>query len=94
VDDERGRDDGPHHQAPWWWGVGPVGAVLLVVAGVGALVWLYVGPSGISDNPGAGYGAGKVVCIGLVLAGGAVLERFRSRAAGRGRGDGEREGEG
>ncbi|WP_030380126.1 MULTISPECIES: hypothetical protein [unclassified Streptomyces] len=80
ADDERERDEVHHPQAPWWWGTGPVGAAVLVAVGVGWLLWLYVWPSGGSDNPAAGYGAGKAVCIGLVLLGGAVLERFRGRA--------------
>ncbi|WP_328922077.1 hypothetical protein [Streptomyces griseoaurantiacus] len=94
-DDEHGRDgkhggDDWHPQEPWWWGIGPLGAGVLVLVGVGWLLWLYVWSSGAEDDAGAGYGAGKAVCVGLVLLGGAVLERLRSRAA-RGPGAGERE---
>jgi hypothetical protein len=93
AEDERGRDD-EHPQAPWWWGIGPVGAGLLVLAGVAYLVWVFGVRSGSSDNPADGYQAAKVVCIGLVLVGGAALERFRSRAVqGRnGEGEGREEG--
>jgi hypothetical protein len=88
-DGERGGDDW-HPQAPWWWGIGPVGAGVLVLVGVGWLLWLYVWSSGAEDDAGAGYGAGKAVCVGLVLLGGALLQRSRGRAA-RGADGGERE---
>jgi hypothetical protein len=59
--------------------MGPVGAVVLAVAGIGGLVWLFLGPSGAAAGPATGYGVGKVVCIGLVLGGATALERFRGR---------------
>ncbi|MDQ0812743.1 hypothetical protein QFZ63_004457 [Streptomyces sp. B3I7] len=89
AEDERGRDD-RHHQEPWWWGIGPLGAGLLVLVGVGSLVWVFARPSGSSDNPADGYQAAKIMCVGLVLVGGSVLQRFRSRAT-RGRKAEERE---
>ncbi|MEU1805479.1 hypothetical protein [Streptomyces sp. NPDC019937] len=75
--DERDHSD-EHPQAPWWWGVGPIGAVLLIVTGIAWALWEFLG-SGATDDPVAGYQASKVVAIGLVLLGAAVLERFRSR---------------
>ncbi|GAA3093487.1 hypothetical protein ACFQ0X_39020 [Streptomyces rectiviolaceus] len=75
--DEHDRSD-EHPQAPWWWGVGPVGAALLIVTGIGWALWAFLG-SGTADGPMAGYQASKVVAIGLVLLGAAVLERLRSR---------------
>ncbi|GAA2942902.1 MULTISPECIES: hypothetical protein [Streptomyces] len=74
--DERHRSD-EHPQAPWWWGIGPVGAALLVVVGVAGALWAFLGSA--EDDPVGGYGASKVVAIGAVLLGTAVLERFRSR---------------
>lgn len=77
--DARGQPDDPHPQAPWWWGVGPVGAVVLLGAGITGALWLFPGSPQGADNPAAGYQAGKVVSIGLVLVGTVVLERLRSR---------------
>ncbi|MGW9175471.1 hypothetical protein [Streptomyces decoyicus] len=75
--DERDQSDA-HPQAPWWWGIGPVGAVLLIVTGIAWALWEFVG-SGLVDGPAAGYQGSKIVAIGLVLLGTAVLERLRSR---------------
>lgn len=75
--DERDQSD-EHPQAPWWWGIGPIGAVLLIVTGIVWALWEFLG-SGAADDPAAGYQGSKVVAIGLVLLGAAVLERLRSR---------------
>lgn len=75
--DERDRL-AEHPQAPWWWGMGPVGAVLLIVAGIGWTLWSFLG-SGVADGPMAGYQGSKIAAIGLVLLGTVALERLRSR---------------
>ncbi|MBB5935667.1 hypothetical protein [Streptomyces zagrosensis] len=67
-----------HPQAPWWWGIGPVGAALLCIAGIAWALWEFLG-SGAADDSAAGYQGSKVVAIGLVLLGAAVLKRLRSR---------------
>ncbi|MEU5958518.1 hypothetical protein [Streptomyces sp. NPDC047525] len=77
-DDERDRSATEHPQAPWWWGMGPVGAVLLIAAGIAWVLWSFLG-SGAADGPMAGYQGSKIVAIGLVLLGTVVLERLRSR---------------
>ncbi|MGW7414442.1 hypothetical protein [Streptomyces sp. NPDC054863] len=77
--DERDTSDG-HPQAPWWWGIGPIGAIVLIVIGIAWALWAFLG-SGVAGGPMAGYMASKIVAIGLVLVGTAVLERFRSRRA-------------
>ncbi|MFD7923375.1 hypothetical protein ACFV3R_29690 [Streptomyces sp. NPDC059740] len=74
---ERDQSD-EHPQAPWWWGLGPVGAALLVLAGIAWALWEFLGP-GAADDPAAGYRGSRVVAIGLVLLGTALLQRFRSR---------------
>ncbi|MFC8131141.1 hypothetical protein [Streptomyces sp. NPDC057302] len=75
--DERHQSD-EHPQAPWWWGIGPVGAVLLIVAGVAWVLWVFLGTS-LGDTTTAAYQGSKIVAIGLVLFGTAALERLRSR---------------
>ncbi|WNI30662.1 hypothetical protein [Streptomyces sp. ITFR-6] len=77
TNDEHDRPDA-HPEAPWWWGIGPVGAVLLIVVGIVGTLWVFVWSDAMDDTT-AGYQAGKVIAIGLVLLGTAVLERFRSR---------------
>ncbi|PWI06351.1 hypothetical protein DIZ27_33905 [Streptomyces sp. NWU339] len=81
TNDARGQSDDLHPQAPWWWGIGPVGAVILVIVGIAWTLWLFLGSSGAADNSTVGYGASKVISIGLVLGGTVVLERFRSRTS-------------
>ncbi|MEU6002531.1 hypothetical protein [Streptomyces sp. NPDC047197] len=78
--DERDQSD-EHPQAPWWWGIGPIGAALLVVAGIAWALWGILG-SGAPGGVVTGYQGSKVVAIGLVLLGAFVLERFRSRRSG------------
>lgn len=75
--DEHDRSDA-RPEAPWWWGIGPVGAVLLIVIGIAGTLWVFVWSDAMDDTT-AGYQTSKVVAIGLVLLGTAVLERFRSR---------------
>ncbi|MFD7426840.1 hypothetical protein ACFV6Z_07240 [Streptomyces sp. NPDC059818] len=79
TNDEHDRTD-VHPEAPWWWGIGPVGAVLVIIAGVAGALWAFLG-SGDVDVPVVGYQVGKIIAIGLVLLGAAVMEHFRSRHA-------------
>ncbi|AEW99398.1 hypothetical protein SCATT_p12050 (plasmid) [Streptantibioticus cattleyicolor NRRL 8057 = DSM 46488] len=69
---------------PWWAGLGPVAAVLLIVVGVALLVWLHLTSS---DTPGdgavTGYQISRLVVIGMVVAGGGILARHRARNAKR-----------
>ncbi|MEU1669761.1 hypothetical protein ABZ547_40490 [Streptomyces sparsogenes] len=77
------RPDAPRHDAsPWWWGLGPVGGALLVVAGVLAGAWVFLELPGAPGESATGYyGAARVVAIGLVVGGGALLGRGRARGA-------------
>lgn len=71
------NDQSDHPQAPWWWGMGPIGAALLIVLGLAFGLW-----ASLSSDPAdlsSGYGAVKAVAIGLVVFGSAALERVRSR---------------
>ncbi|MFE7116991.1 AtpZ/AtpI family protein [Streptomyces sp. NPDC057654] len=101
--DERDHSDQPaqpedHHDAsPWWWGLGPLGAIVLVLLGIAAAAWSFFQLPGTADNPASGYyQASKVIAIGLVIAGTTLLGRLRSRTSPTGnageRGD-ERHGE-
>lgn len=81
ADDARDRSDEEHPQAPWWWGMGPVGAALLVVAGIAWALWAFLGSSGTEDTSTDGYQASRIIAIGLVIGGTAALERFRARTS-------------
>ncbi|MFG3255756.1 hypothetical protein [Streptomyces sp. NPDC048172] len=88
MEDERPEATHHHPDAPWWAGTGPAGAVAMIVFGAAAALWLYLRLPGTPDAdgtlPGMFYGAAKVAALGLVLSGGAALNRFRrpSGAAG------------
>ncbi|MFI9810236.1 hypothetical protein ACIHEJ_39150 [Streptomyces sp. NPDC052301] len=79
--DKHNQADGPHPQAPWWWGIGPVSALALVLVGVALALWAFFGPSEAADHPMMGYQASKAIAIGLVVLGSALLERLRSRTS-------------
>lgn len=80
--DHKQSDDRPHPAAPWWWGLGPIGAVGLVVLGIAAVVWSFLHLPGTADNQATDYyQASRIVAIGLVVAGTALLGRIRSRAS-------------
>ncbi|MFG2228148.1 hypothetical protein [Streptomyces sp. NPDC048644] len=84
------RDDRPAGDGPWWAGIGPVGAVGLIVAGAAVGLWFFLRLPGTPDEPGtAFYGVAKILAIGLVLAGTALLGRLRARAGERRDGEGE-----
>lgn len=64
---------------PWWTGLGLIGGLVLLVAGVGLLLWLVWGGSAVADDWSQYYGAAKVVAIGCVIAGTTLLTRLRER---------------
>ncbi|MFI1279436.1 hypothetical protein ACH4U5_01495 [Streptomyces sp. NPDC020858] len=75
--DERGYGPGP-----WWAELGAWGAVGLIVVGVVSAVWVFLRLPGAPENLATGcYQAAKVLAIGLVLAGSALLGRRRPVAA-------------
>ena len=74
---ERGHDSGP-----WWADLGAWGAVALIVLGGLAAVWVFFRLPGSPEELATSYyQAAKVVCIGLVIAGSALLGRRRAPAA-------------
>jgi hypothetical protein len=75
--DERGYDTGP-----WWAELGTLGAVAMIIVGGLAAAWVFLRLPGAPENLATGYyQAAKVVAIGLVIAGSALLGRRRARAA-------------
>ncbi|MEV6507336.1 hypothetical protein [Streptomyces sp. NPDC051642] len=80
--DHERSDDQSHPAAPWWWGLGPIGAVGLVVLGIAAALWSFLHLPGTAGNQAVDYyRASRVVAIGLVVAGTALLGRIRTRAS-------------
>ncbi|GLX48969.1 hypothetical protein Shyhy01_19190 [Streptomyces hygroscopicus subsp. hygroscopicus] len=72
----------PAALAPWWAGLGPLGGGILVVTGLSLLAWLFLGGHSADEEWGLYYGAGKVVAIGAVIAGTALVSRGRTGGAG------------
>ncbi|MFF7205525.1 hypothetical protein [Streptomyces sp. NPDC008141] len=71
--EERGYGSGP-----WWADLGAWGAVGLVLFGVLSAGWVFLRLPGTPENLATGYyQAAKVLAIGLVLAGSALLGRRR-----------------
>jgi hypothetical protein len=83
------NSEGDYVPGPWWAGLGPRGAVVLIVLGVLAAAW-----AGLASAMGLGwlpftsedlaigsYQAAKVVAIGLVILVSALLGRRRARDA-------------
>ncbi|WP_405975931.1 hypothetical protein OG496_51400 [Streptomyces sp. NBC_00988] len=80
--DQERSDDRPHPESPWWWGLGPIGAVGLVVLGIAAVVWSFLHLPGTAENQATDYyRASRIVAIGLVVAGTALLGRIRTRGS-------------
>ncbi|MFF8592991.1 hypothetical protein ACF061_16430 [Streptomyces sp. NPDC015220] len=52
------------------------------MAGLSLLAWLFLGGHSADEEWGAYYGAGKVVAIGAVIAGTALVSRGRNGGAG------------
>ncbi|MER5619162.1 hypothetical protein [Streptomyces sp. NPDC002215] len=78
-DCERGQDTepAPAGDAPWWAGLGPTGGVVLIVSGIGLLLWLILRGGTADDDWSHYYGAGKILAIGCVIAGTTFLARRR-----------------
>ncbi|MEV7323451.1 hypothetical protein [Streptomyces sp. NPDC093970] len=66
----------PSADAPWWAGIGLPGGVVLVVCGSALLLWLVVGGGATWSSR---YGAAKVLAVGTVVTGTALLARRRER---------------
>ncbi|MEU6115184.1 hypothetical protein ABZ840_11740 [Streptomyces sp. NPDC047117] len=67
-----------HVEAPWWAGLSGPGAVGLIVLGAVLAVWVFFRLPGTPENLAGGYyGAAKVIAIGAVVAGSALLGRGR-----------------
>ncbi|GFE15809.1 hypothetical protein Sgleb_38560 [Streptomyces glebosus] len=76
-DDERG-----YAPEPWWADLGAWGSVALIAFGGLAAVWVFYRLPGTPEVLASGYyGAAKVITIGLVAVGCALLGRRRARAA-------------
>ncbi|WP_037853456.1 hypothetical protein [Streptomyces sp. NRRL S-340] len=76
------RSDERHEAEPWWAGLGTWGAVALIAFGGLAIIWVSLRLPGTPEELATGYyGAAKVVAVGLVVAGGALLGHLRTRAA-------------
>lgn len=60
----------------WWAGMGPVGGFLLILAGVGLLLWALLGRS--TSSPWLVYQAAKIAAVGLVVTGTTLLARRRT----------------
>ncbi|MGW2641787.1 hypothetical protein [Streptomyces sp. NPDC001348] len=62
--------------SPWsWGGLGPVGGFIVLLFGLGLLLWAFPGRS--SSSPSLIYQAAKVVAIGLVVTGTTLMARRR-----------------
>lgn len=81
-------DERHHPVAPWWADLGTWGAVALMAFGGLAAVWVFFRLPGTPEELATGYyQAAKVVAIGLVIAGTALLSRERDRGAAGGKTD-------
>ncbi|MFG3657586.1 hypothetical protein [Streptomyces sp. NPDC047706] len=60
----------------WWAGLGPVGGVVLLLTGLGVLLWIFLDLPG-ARGPHLSYEAAKIVAIGAVVAGTTLLARRR-----------------
>ncbi|MER6786315.1 hypothetical protein ABT330_17125 [Streptomyces sp. NPDC000658] len=58
-----------------WGGLGPVGGFVLTLAGIGLLLWGFLGRTG--SGPSLMYQAAKVVAVGLVITGTTLAARRR-----------------
>ncbi|WP_019544597.1 hypothetical protein [Streptomyces sulphureus] len=75
AEKEPARAEGePVVDSPWWAGFKPLGGVLLIVVGLGWAAWVLLsGPGSFMSA----YGASKIVAVGCVVVGGALLPRRR-----------------
>ncbi|KAB1988502.1 hypothetical protein F8144_12810 [Streptomyces triticiradicis] len=76
--DEREKPVTEHELAasPWsWGGLGPIGGFLLMLSGLGLLLWALLDRA--SSSPSLVYQAAKAVAIGLVVTGTTLVARRR-----------------
>ncbi|MBO8192758.1 hypothetical protein ITI46_13930 [Streptomyces oryzae] len=75
------RPDQPSQQptgyGPWWSELNAVGGIVLILLGIGTAVFLFLGPWKPQEHLGVLHGAAKIVAIGLVVAGTALMARRR-----------------
>ncbi|GGV26145.1 hypothetical protein GCM10010277_07530 [Streptomyces longisporoflavus] len=70
------REYGP---GPWWEDLGTWGAVALIAFGGLAAAWVFLRLPGTPQDMAVGYyHAAKIIAIGLVIAGSALLGRRRT----------------
>ncbi|BDM67454.1 hypothetical protein HEK616_09410 [Streptomyces nigrescens] len=82
-DEPHRPEDRTYDSGPWWAGLGPIGAMVLILGGVVWAVWSFLRLPGDAQGQALGYyRAGRVIAIGLVIAGTALLGRMRARASG------------
>ncbi|MFJ9410459.1 hypothetical protein [Streptomyces sp. NPDC101393] len=80
--DDQQADERADGTGPWWTELGTWGAVALIAFGGLAAAWVFFRLPGTPENLATGYyGAAKVIAIGLVLTGTALLGRVRARSA-------------
>ncbi|MFE7775368.1 hypothetical protein ACFU5O_16000 [Streptomyces sp. NPDC057445] len=80
--DAEHSDERDYGTGPWWTELGTLGAVALIIFGGLAAAWVFLRLPGAPENLSTGYyQAAKVVAIGVVIAGSALLGRRRTRAA-------------
>lgn len=76
---QQAAENPPTGDETWWAGLGWPGGVLLLTAGVGLLLWLLITGKTADDNWSAYYGVGKVLAVGCVVTGTALLAHRRKR---------------
>ncbi|GAB2881666.1 hypothetical protein [Streptomyces mayteni] len=75
----RVEDDADAVDTPWWGGLGLVGGALLIVGGLAAAGVLLLADIDSDSGPTGIYGTSRLVVIGLVVAGGALVAKHRRR---------------
>ncbi|MER6305395.1 hypothetical protein ACWCXK_12520 [Streptomyces sp. NPDC001739] len=76
-------EDQTYDSSPWWAGLGPVGAVVLIVGGMAWAGWSFLRLPGDAQGQALGYyRASRLIAIGLVIGGTALLGWMRNRASG------------
>ncbi|MEU6763937.1 hypothetical protein ABZ916_15610 [Streptomyces sp. NPDC046853] len=74
-------DEPEYGPGPWWGDLGTWGAVGLIAFGGVAAAWVFLRLPGTPQNLAIGYyHAAKIIAIGLVIAGSALLGRRRTGA--------------
>ncbi|MEJ8632712.1 MULTISPECIES: hypothetical protein [Streptomyces] len=79
--DAEQTDERSYGPGPWWADLGTWGAVGLIAFGILSAAWVFLRLPGTPENLATGYyQAAKVLAIGLVLAGSALVGRRRTGA--------------